>query len=147
MAQNPLVPQLTGILRNIYNQRDPYYNSYFGTNDGVDWANTPVIGGPAGYLEQNQDAAFTRWLNQQGIGLADMSPRAQYMRDQFRNTQTGFKAALASNPMLQYQGGADSYLGGLSIPKLTFNFLKQSQRQRGMNNSMYGGPMRTLDDI
>jgi hypothetical protein len=143
----PVAPKFIDALRGIYNRRDPYYNDFMRSGDGVDWATTPAIGGPAGYLEQNQDAAFTRWMAQNGVSLSDMSPRAQFIRDQFKNTQTGFKTALASNPFLQYQGGADSYLGKLDFPKLVFNFLKQSPRQRGLDDSRYGGPMRTIADV
>lgn len=121
---------------------DPFYNWQDARRDTTtDWPDTPVIGGPAGYLEQNQDAAYTRWMGQQGVGLANQSPFGRFVQDQFRNSQLGYKALLAENPTLKYQ----DYLQTLGNLRDFYNrFMGQTARQRGMR---YQGPTRTIADI
>lgn len=123
---------------------DPfYYYREFQQDPNFDWTTTPVIGGPGiGYLEQNQDAAYTRWLGRNNVGLGDTSPFAQYLQGPaFNNSRTGFKAALAENPTLTYQDYLDT-LGGLA--RLYAQFRSMSPQQRGVR---YTGPTRTIADI
>lgn len=121
---------------------DPFYNRNDARGDKTyDWASTPVISGPAGYLEQNQDAAFTRFMGDIGVGLADTSPYARFVADQFRNAQLGHKALLADNPMLKFQ----DYLKSLGSARDFMNrFLSGTPRERGVYLT---GPTRTIADI
>jgi hypothetical protein len=125
--------------------RDPYYAfNRFRQKPDFDWTTTPAIGGPAGYLEENRDAAFLRWLsNNLGVGVSDQSAWGQFARNQFQNAEAGFLAGLAEDPTLTFQ----SYLPKLSIPQIRMDFLRQSPRARGENFAQFGGPMRTIADI
>lgn len=131
---------------------DPFYRyRQFQQNSDFDWTNTPVIGGPAGYLEQNQDATYNRWLTNMGIGQQDSSPYAEWLRRQFQETQLGFKTALAEDPTLTYQNYLQR-LGANINPLTGVNALRQrweglSQQQRGLNVSRFAGPTRTISDI
>lgn len=123
---------------------DPFYEyNRYQEDPNTDWTTAPFIGGPGiGYLEQNQDAAYTRYLGKNGIGLGDTSPFAQYLQGPgFDNTRTGFRAALAEQPTLTYQNYL-STLGGLA--RLYAQFRSMSPQQRGVR---YSGPTRTIADI
>ena len=121
---------------------DPFYRTNSPRQDTTtDWASTPVISGPGGYLEQNQDAAFTRQLANWGVGLSDVTPYGRFVKDQFRNSQLGFKAELAGNPTLTYQ----DYIGSLgNAGQWWARYLAQTPRQRGVYSA---GPTRTIADI
>jgi hypothetical protein len=121
---------------------DPFYNQQDQRRDRTqDWTKTPVIGGPAGYLEQNQDAEWTRLMGTMGVGLSDASPFARYVADQFRNAQIGYKALLAEHPTLKWQDYIRT-LGGVQDFRARFNAL--SSRARGV---YLPGPTRTIADI
>lgn len=123
---------------------DPFYRpGAFQQDADFDWTKTPVIGGPTGYLEQNQDASYNRWLSNLGYGQANQTPYADWLRRQFQETQLGFKTALAENPLLTYQ----NYLQKLSVPNLRLVWRGLSPRQRGEYPSRFGGPVRTIADI
>lgn len=132
-------------------QRDPFYKlQQFQQDPTFDWTKTPVIGGPSGYLEQNQDAVYNRALTQHGIGQSDVSRYAEWLRRQFAETQLGFKSALAEDPTLTYQKYIESLFGrqtptGMNVLRAAFNRL--SPQQRGLNPSRFGGPVRTISDI
>lgn len=121
---------------------DPFFNWMDSRRDtSKNWADTPVIGGPAGYLEQNQDAAYTRRMGELGIGLADTTPFGRFVQDQFRNSQLGYEALLADNPTLTYQ----DYLRTLGTVTDFYNrFMSLTPQQRGVR---YQGPTRTIADI
>lgn len=123
---------------------DPFYGFNRFKTGTTDWTATPAIGGPSGYLEENQDAAYTRALAKAGIGLADQTPYADWVRNQFRNFQTGFKAGLAEDPTLTFQKYADDLLGPNGLSKLSMQFHKLAPRARGEFNSNWAGPMRTI---
>lgn len=131
---------------------DPFYRyRQFQQDNDFDWTNTPVIGGPSGYLEQNQDATYNRWLTNMGIGQQDSSPYAEWLRRQFQETQLGFKTALAEDPTLTYQNYLQR-LGANINPRTGVNILRQrwdglSPQQRGLNASRFAGPTRTISDI
>lgn len=122
--------------------RDPFYSANDPRRDTVtDWTQTPVIGGPGGYLEQNQDASFTRFMGKLGVGLADQSPFARYLADQFRTAQLGYKALLAENPTYKWQDYLDT-LGNVQAFRNRFSTL--SPYARGVRSP---GPSRVIADI
>ena len=131
---------------------DPFYRyKQFQQQQDFDWTNTPVIGGPSGYLEQNPDATYNRWLTSMGVGQGDVSPYAEWLRRQFQETQLGFKTALAEDPTLTYQ----NYLQRLGanvnpvtgVTGLRSQWDRLSPQQRGLNVSRFAGPSRTISDI
>ena len=125
--------------------RDPYYGfNRFRQKPDFDWTTTPAIGGPSGYLEENREAAYTRFMaDKLGVGLSDQSAWAQWVRDQFKNTEAGFLAAIAEDPTMTYL----KYLPQLNIQNLRNQFLRQSPRARGLFDSRVAGPMRTIADV
>lgn len=131
---------------------DPFYRAgQFQQDKTFDWSTTPLIGGPTGYIEQNQDVGYNRFLTSMGIGQADTSPYAEWLRRRFQETQLGWKTGLAENPTLTYQ----NYLQGIgaNVNPLTGVHAFRSEwerlapQQRGENWSRFGGPMRTISDI
>lgn len=131
---------------------DPFYRyNQFQQQQDFDWTNTPVIGGPSGYLEQNPDATYNRWLTGMGIGQGDVSPYAEWLRRQFQETQLGFKTALAEQPTLTYQDYL-AQLGANINPRSGVTAIRSrweslSPQQRGLNTSRFAGPVRTISDI
>lgn len=124
-------------------RRDPFYSfNRFQQTQGQDMTTSPMVGGPSGYLSQNQDAAYNRYLASLGIGQADMNPFAKYMRDQYSQTQLGYKTALAEDPTLLYQ----NYLGSIGFTPMYNQFLRLSPQQRGENQGRFVGPTRTIAD-
>lgn len=131
---------------------DPFYNvGGFQQDKNFDWTKTPLIGGPTGYIEQNQDVGYNRWLTQMGIGQSDNSEYANWLRRKFQETQLGWKTGLAEDPTLTYQGylqrlGADYHpVSGVNALRRQWESL--APVQRGENVSRFGGPMRTISDI
>lgn len=104
---------------------------------------TPAVGGASGYLENNQDAAYNRFLSSIGIGQSDTNPFAQYARNQYQQTQTGYKTAVAEDPTLSYQ----NYLTRLGFQPIYNQFMRLSPQQRGENRNRFVGPVRTIADI
>lgn len=143
---------LTGGGRPNTATNDPFYTLDRWRKAGdIDWTSTPVIGGPTGYLEQNPDATYNRWLTSMGIGQQDTSAYAEWLRRQFQETQLGFRSALADNPTLTYQGYLQN-LGANVNPANNHNILRSrwlalSPEQRGLNISRFAGPTRTISDI
>lgn len=124
--------------------RDPFFNAgQFVQNPTRPWATTPVVAGPGGYLEQNPEALWTRYLAGRGVGLGDRSARAEGIRDEFNNVQGGFRAAQADNPALTLQ----RYLGTIDFQGLLDTFMRRAPSQRGENWSRYAGPSRWLSDL
>jgi hypothetical protein len=124
--------------------RDPFYNfGGFQRDPKFDWTRTPMIGSAGGYLEQNPEAIFTRTLARLGVGLGDQSSYAKFLRDQYRNTAAGFRAAFAEDPLLTY----GQYMKKNFTPQaaqLMFNRL--TPRQQGRNPGRFGGPARWIPD-
>lgn len=124
--------------------RDPFFNQgQYRQDPAFDWAQTPVIGGPSGYLEQNPDVIWSRYLAQRyGIGLGDTSPRAQYGQQLYKPAWAGFQAALADDPTLTFQ----RYTQGLGLD-LDRMFRNLAPQQRGENQARFAGPSRWLADL
>lgn len=103
-----------------------------------DWASTPVISGPNGYLENNFDALYTRYISPWASGD---SPFAQWVQGQRGEVYNAMQAAIASNPLITAQG----FLGGLSPEHFAQQWFNRTPAQRGESNSMFGaGPLSWL---
>jgi hypothetical protein len=121
-------------------QGSPYYqgnNSWYYNPDTTyggdrDWATTPAIGGPGGYLENNPQALFTRFFSPWAGGDDAFS---KWTRSQFGNTMQGWEAAFASNPELTY----GSYLQDLGPGSFANRWAMMNPQQRGESNSLFGG--------
>jgi hypothetical protein len=109
-----------------------YYNPASSYGGDRDWASTPLMGGPTGYLETNPQAAFTRFFSPWASGDDAFS---RFVRSQYGNTQQGYEAAYASNPELTYQ----SYLQGLGPGNFSQRWARMNPQQRGESNSLFGG--------
>lgn len=144
MATLPRVPRLTV---GVTPKKDPFFNPGQFKQGTTDWLGTPAISGPSGFLEENQDAAFTRALGALGVGLNDTTPWANYMKEQFRNTQTGFKAALAERPTLTYQDYLKETMGNDAARNLRIQYDAMGPRARGYYPEQFGGAMRTIADL
>ncbi len=119
-------PYSTGATPGFYNPD----SSYGGDRD---WASTPAVAGPNGYLENNWDALYTRFIAPWASG---QTPFSRWVRSQSGEVQQAMMAAIASNPELTGQ----SFLSQLG-PQ---NFAQQWQNdftpsQRGENPAYYGG--------
>jgi len=124
--------------------RDPFFNPrQFVQNPQQPWAETPVISGPGGFLEQNPQALWTRYLAGRGIGLGTSGAQADWVRGQYNNMQSGFQAAQADDPTLTFQ----RYLGSIDFQNLLNNYLNLAPSQRGENWSRAAGPARWLSDL
>jgi hypothetical protein len=122
---------------------DPFYSfNRFQRDPAFDWTKTPAIGGNSGYLEQNPNAAYTRWMGGIGASLGDTTPFGEYVQNYVRNqSQNAYQAALAEDPTLKYQ----DYLQTLgSLNDLYTRFAGLSARQRGVYQP---GPTRVIADI
>jgi len=129
----------------IQSARDPLYSAgRYQQNPGFDYTRTPAVGGPSGYLEQNPDAVWTRYLSGRfGINPTDASARARWLRGQEAQVNEGFKAALAEDPTLIFQ----RYVNGLNAQDFINRFNAMLPSQRGENWSQYAGPSRWLSDL
>lgn len=119
-------PYTTGSVPGFY---DP------GRSYGADrqWATTPIISGPSGYLENDWNALYTRFIAPWAVGE---SPFARWVRGQQGEVQDAFRAAIASNPMLTGQQFLEQ-LGPQSFSSQWFGNLTPAQR--GQHNANYGG--------
>lgn len=115
-----------------------YYNPHSNYGGDRDWATTPAIGGPDGYLEQNPEAAYNRFIS----GIAnDEGNLARWLRSQYQPTVEGYEAAFASNPQLTFQ----TYLAGLGPQQYMGRFNDLTPRQRGESSGdFYGGRTQWL---
>lgn len=125
-------------------RRDPFYSfNQFQKDAAKDMTTAPAIGGPAGYLEKNQDVAYNRYLASLGVNQANTSSFAEWARKQFGQTQLGFQTALAEDPTIAYQ----DYLKRLQFNDMYNEFMRLTPSQRGENQSRYVGPVRTIADM
>src|SRR6478609_3718798 len=72
-------------------------NSLYGAP--YDQSTTPIVNGPNGFLANNEDAAYYRFIAPFAGGQDDYS---NYVRGQFSNVLKNFRAAQATNPNLQF---------------------------------------------
>ena len=125
--------------------RDPFFSpGQFQKDPQQDWSRTPVIGGPGGFLEQNPEAVWTRYLSGRfGVNPLTAGAQADWLRGQRQAAQTGFMAAQADDPTLTFQ----RYLGSIDADALLNAYLRMAPGQRGENWSRAAGPPRWLSDL
>lgn len=110
-----------------------FYNPDSNYDADRDWASTPVISGPNGYLENNWDALYTRFIAPWASGN---TPFSRWVQGQSNEVQQALLAAVASNPLLTAQGFLQQ-LGPQSFAsQWNSNF---TPGQRGENAGYYGG--------
>ena len=109
-----------------------FYNPESNYDADRDWASTPVISGPNGYLENNWDALYNRFVTPWASGN---TPFARWVQGQSGEVQQALLAAVASNPLLTAQGFLQQ-LGPQSFAEQFQNNYTPSQR--GENRAYYG---------
>lgn len=109
-----------------------YYDPASNYGGDRDWATTPAMGGPAGYLENNPNALYTRFFSPWASGEDAFS---RWVRSQYGNTRQGYEAAFASNPDLTY----GSYMSGLGPGHFANRWQQMNPQQRGESTSLFGG--------
>src|SRR5690606_17297686 len=109
-----------------------YYNPNTNYGGDRDWPTTPAMGGPGGYLEQNPQALFTRFISPWASGEDAFS---RYVRSQFGNTMQGYEAAFANNPDLTFA----RFLEGLGPGFYQQRWRMMNPQQRGESANLFGG--------
>lgn len=115
---------------------NPFFDpnsAYGGTTWGPgEFADTGVGGI---YFDQNPEAAWTRYTAARGVD--PLTQQGQFNRALFPQVLEGYKAALATNPMLRI----NDYIQGID-PQALFNM--QSADQRGESPGKYAPRTRTI---
>lgn len=115
-----------------------YYAPGYAYGSPVDYSTAPVVGGPGGYLSNNPEAAWGRFIAPFASGT---DPFSNWVRSQYSQVYNlGYKPALGTNPNLLFQEGPDGYLGrDLTPAMLQRRFLHQAPQTRGLNVGNFGG--------
>jgi len=109
-----------------------YYNPSSSYGGDRNWATTPAMGGPSGYLENNPQSLYTRFFSPWASGDDAFS---RWVRSQYGNTQQGYEAAFASNPDLTY----GKYLSDLGPGSFAQRWQSMNPQQRGESTNLFGG--------
>lgn len=119
---------------------DPYGNQYFSPNNlygsPVDYSTAPIVAGPGGYLSENPQADWTRFIAPFAGGN---DPFSAWMRAQYSRAYQGYNAAQATNPSLLFGHGQGNYLSQLGPDFFTSQWNRLAPTQRGINAPQYGG--------
>lgn len=110
-------------------------SSYGGTYAPGEFATAPI---GVTYLDQQPQASFTRFM--EGLGYGGEDALARFARSQYGRTQSGYQAALGTNPFLRYQ----EYLGGLGPDFFRRQFQSLTPGQRGENYGMFAPRARWI---
>lgn len=114
-----------------------YYDPTSLYGSPTDYSTSPIVGGPGGYLANNQQAAFMRFLGPQAFGN---DPYGQFLRSTAYNlARQGFGSAAATNPNLGFGYGEQDYLKGFGPDFFRQQFLRMAPEQRGINAPRFGG--------
>lgn len=119
---------------------NPYFDprSTYGANQS--YVNTPAVNGPAGYLEQNPQALYTRFTAPFGGGT---DPFSMYVQSQQQKIWDAYQAALANNMNLTRQ----QFLQGMDPHQFLSQFLNLAPVQQGRNDALFGAsPLRTISN-
>ncbi len=133
MSQNPYSRLAGPTGSNSYNYYDPG-STYGGQYGPGGWSSTQT---GQYYLEQNPEAAFTRWLAENGY--RDFTAQGEFARQQYGKVRTGYEAALGSNPNLSFR----DYLSQTG-PSLGQQFARLTPEQRGENQSLFAPRARYI---
>lgn len=129
----------------VTNARDPLYGGgRYQQDPNFDWTQTDVIGGVGGYLEQNPEAVWTRYLaGRMGITPTTSNAFGRWMQNQRGAAENAFLAAQAEDPTLTYQ----RYINSMQAQQWLDAYNRLSSAQRGENVSRFAGPSRWLSDL
>lgn len=122
------------------------YGGYYQSNDSYGWTKpTPAtdlypVGGPTGYLEENQPFSYTRNMGSLGVGGSE-SNFDRWVRSEEANVRRGYGAAVATNPNLTFQNFIKT-LGGEQDWRNRFQAIDPGSR--GENFSQYAPVARWL---
>ncbi len=117
----------------------PYGNSYYNPQSlyggAENYSTAPIVGGPGGYLAENPQAAYLRFIAPfaSGNGAFD-----NFVRQQYSRAYGGFQAAAATNPDLGFGRGQNDYLHGLGPNFFQDQWSRMGADQRGINTPRYG---------
>jgi hypothetical protein len=119
---------------------NPYGTPYFDPNSlygsPVDYSTAPIVAGPGGFLGENPQADWTRFIAPFAGGN---DPFSQFVRAQYSRAYGGYNAAQATNPSLLFGHGANNYLSQLGPQFFQNQWNRLSATQRGINMPQYGG--------
>lgn len=118
---------------NYYNPSEDYGAGQHGYGLG-DWANTQ-IGNQ--YLEGNPEAAFTRYLADNGY--RDFTAMGEFARNQYGRVRAGYEAALATNPNLFFTDYLQQHGSGL-----VNQFRRLTPEQRGETPNQFAPRARYI---
>ena len=121
---------------------NPYGSNYFDPGSlygsSVDYSTSPIVGGPGGYLANNPQAAFARFVAPFAGGN---DPFSAWVRNQYARAYGGFNAATATNPSLGFGYGPpqQDYLRTLGPEFFRNQWQGLSSPQRGVDMPRFGG--------
>lgn len=98
-------------------------NSDYGAVGGSQ-VSTPIVSGPNGYLANNEDAAYYRFIAPFASG---QDSRSQFIRNKMSEVLRNFRAAQATNPNLQLP----SYLENMDMNTFQNQYLQTAPWLRG----------------
>jgi len=99
-------------------------NSTYGAPGGVSQVNTPVVSGPNGFLANNEDATYYRFIAPFAGGQDAFS---QFVRSKMGEVVRNFRGAQATNPNLQLW----DYLRPMTEQTFRQQYQDLAQWQRG----------------
>jgi hypothetical protein len=102
-------------------------NSNYG-NPGGSAVTMPIVSGPGGFLDQNEDAAYYRQVMPFASGQDALS---QFIRSQLSDVYRNFKAAQATNPNLNFQ----NFLSPLTRESFQRQYIQRAPWLRGEASS------------
>jgi hypothetical protein len=131
---------------NVYAAAMPYAQSFGGAPGGgyynpsslygaqQSFAQSPLVSGPAGYLAEQPQAAYSRYT---ATFAGGEDPFSRFVRNQYGTAYQGYLSALATNPNLNF---SNQYLPGLGGEQFFRNrFLQQAPSARGEQPGLIGG--------
>jgi hypothetical protein len=118
---------------------NPYGNAYYdpGSLYGspTDYSTAPIVAGPGGFLSENPQADWTRFIAPFASGN---DPFSTWVRAQYSRAYQGYNAAQATNPSLLFGHGDNNYLSQLGSDFFANQWNRLSSEQRGLNLPRYG---------
>jgi hypothetical protein len=108
-----------------------YYNPGNMYGADRDWHNTPAIGGPGGYFENEPEMLFRHWIAPWASG---QDPFSQYVQSQFSDVYDSYRTAFARNPSLDFR----TFLSGFNPQFMASRWWERTPQQRGESGPLYG---------
>lgn len=121
-----------------YNPYGPgqYYTPGNPYGSPVDYSTAPIVNGPGGYLADNPQAAYLRFIAPFAGGNDAFST---FVRNQYSRAYGGFQAAAATNPSLNFGLNRDAdYLNQLGPNFFRDMYSRATAQQRGISTPNFG---------